>query len=164
MARQCYLSTAGLLPGHRLACLKRRPPTTTTQTCRSILKLWLLTSKSALMMWQSPRPSPHVQTRRHGQWRSNRGHTFPALLETGDSVQRSSLTQSLEKLSMALLWLTANISTAFSDFLFLFEWTIIQPITRRVISWTHFLWASNLPLLLRFYSFRSFALWPSGVK
>ncbi len=62
---------------------------------RSILKLWLLTSKSALMMWQSPRPSPHVQTRRHGQWRSNRGHTFPALLETGDSVQRSSLTQSL---------------------------------------------------------------------
>ncbi len=42
-------------------CLKRQPPTTTTQTCRSTLKLWLLTSKSALMMWQSPRPSPHVQ-------------------------------------------------------------------------------------------------------
>ncbi len=33
---------------------------TTTQTCRSTLKLWLLTSKTALMMWQSPRPSPHA--------------------------------------------------------------------------------------------------------
>ncbi len=48
------------------ACLKRRPPTTTTQTCRSTLKLWLLTSKSAWMMWQSPRPSPHVQTKSRG--------------------------------------------------------------------------------------------------
>ncbi len=41
-------------------------PTTTTQTCRSTLKLWQLTSKSALMMWQSPRPSPHVQTKSRG--------------------------------------------------------------------------------------------------
>ncbi len=43
-------------------CLKRQPPTTTTQTCRSTLKLWLLTSKSILMMWQSPRPSPHYKS------------------------------------------------------------------------------------------------------
>ncbi len=41
-------------------CLKRRLPTTTTQTCMSTLKLWLLTSKSALMIWQSPRPSPRA--------------------------------------------------------------------------------------------------------
>ncbi len=47
-------------------CLKRRPPIITIQTCRNTLKLWLLTSNTALMMWQSPRPSPHVQTGSHG--------------------------------------------------------------------------------------------------
>ncbi len=33
---------------------------------QSTLKLWLLTSKSAWMMWQSLRPSPHVQTKSRG--------------------------------------------------------------------------------------------------
>ncbi len=40
LARECYFNTTGLLSVHRLeTCLKRRPPTTTTQTCRSTLKL-----------------------------------------------------------------------------------------------------------------------------
>lgn len=46
-------------------CLKRQPPTTTTQTYMSILKQWVPTSKSALM-WLSPRTSPHMPTRSRG--------------------------------------------------------------------------------------------------
>ncbi len=37
---KCYFNTTGLLSVHRPGtCLKRRPPTTTTQTCRSTPKL-----------------------------------------------------------------------------------------------------------------------------
>ncbi len=56
----------------------------TTQTCRSTLKLWLLTSKSAWMMWQSLRPSPHVQNQSRG-WQQR----FVGLLKTRDEAFRS---------------------------------------------------------------------------
>ncbi len=65
---------------------------------------------------------------KHRQGRSNRGggevDTSPALLETGDSVPRISFFAP-----------PPIFPPAFSDLLLRFEWTNIQPITRRVISW-----------------------------
>ncbi len=47
--QDCFQDTDCVLEAWKMSCpgnyLKRRPPTTTTQTCRSTLKLWLLTSR-----------------------------------------------------------------------------------------------------------------------
>ncbi len=50
----------------------------------STLKLWLLTSKSALMMWQSPRPSPQRANQKPWMTAEVRG-----LLKTRDEAFRS---------------------------------------------------------------------------
>ncbi len=55
----------------------------TIQTCRNTLKLWLLTSNTALMMWQSPRPSTRAN-RKPWMTAEVRG-----LLKTRDEAFRS---------------------------------------------------------------------------
>ncbi len=77
MAKQCYLSTAGLLPGHRLCPgslenvlswkLFKEAATYNNHTdLQEYSETVTAYIKSALMMWQLPRPSPHGQTRSLG--------------------------------------------------------------------------------------------------